>query len=325
MSATTTQSVSALVVDQLDRSATFHVAGHRGLVGSAIWRHLESQGFTALLGRSSADLDLRARDQVFDFYAENRPRYVILAAAKVGGIMANSTCPADFLSDNLRIQVNVLDAAAAFGVERLLFLGSSCIYPKHAPQPLKEEYLLTGALEPSNDAYAIAKIAGILHVQALRRQRGVRFISAMPTNMYGPNDNFDLETSHVLPAMIRKFHDAKVAGLDQVTLWGSGAPRREFLYADDLARACLMLLERYDKAETINVGTGEDVSIAELAGTVAAAVGFEGRLAWDRTKPDGTPRKLLDVSKINRLGWNASTPLDQGVRGTCEWYRQHAA
>lgn len=317
---TTTQPVSDSSVEELDRHVPFHVAGHRGLVGSAVWRHLESQGFSGLLGISSAALDLRDRDAVFDYYAENRPRYVILAAAKVGGILANSTYPADFLSDNLRIQVNVLDAAAAFGVERLLFLGSSCIYPKHAPQPLKEEYLLTGALEESNDAYAIAKIAGIMHVQALRRQRGVRFISAMPTNMFGPHDNFDLQSSHVLPAMIRKFHDAKMAGVDHVTLWGSGTPRREFLYSDDLARACLLLLERYNEPETINVGTGEDVSIAGLAGTVASAVEFRGRVLWDRTKPDGTPRKLLDVTRLQALGWAADATLTSGIASTYDWY-----
>jgi GDP-L-fucose synthase len=305
----------------LDRDAPLHVAGHRGLVGSAIWRHLEVQGFTGLLGRTSAELDLRDRDAVFDFYAETRPRHTVLAAAKVGGILANATSPADFLSDNLRIQVNVMDAAAQFGVERLLFLGSSCIYPKHAPQPLKEDYLLTGPLEPTNDAYAIAKIAGIMQVQALRRQHGVRFISAMPTNMYGPFDNFDLATAHVLPAMLRRFHEAKQQGRGEVALWGTGTPMREFLHTDDLARACLVLLEHYDDPQTINVGTGEDVTIRQLAETVAQVVGFQGELHWDTSKPDGTPRKLLDVSRIAALGWKPEVALRDGIAETYDWYR----
>ena len=244
----------------------------------------------------------------------------MVAAARVGGIMANNTYPADFLSDNLRIQVNVLDAAAANGVKRLLFLGSSCIYPRLAAQPIHEDSLLTGALEPTNDAYAIAKIAGIMQVQALRRQHSASFISAMPTNLYGPHDNFDPETSHVLPAMIRRFHEAKESGAESVTLWGSGTPRREFLHVDDLARACLHLLEQYDDPQTINVGTGEDITIRELAELVASTVGYEGDLLWDTSKPDGTPRKLLDVSRIKALGWAPSIELKAGIADTYAWY-----
>lgn len=296
--------------------ASIHVAGHRGLVGSAVWRHLKVRGHTHLVGRSSTELDLRDRNAVFDFYAEAKPEYVVMAAAKVGGILANARYPADFLSDNIRIQVNVLDAAHRFGVKRLLFLGSSCIYPRLAPQPIKEDSLLTGPLEPTNDAYAIAKIAGVLHVQALRRQHGCSFISAMPTNLYGPGDNFDPETSHVLPAMIRKFHDGKVDGRDEVVLWGSGSPRREFLHVDDLAAAVVTLLERYDEPEPINIGVGEDLTIRELAQMVSRVVGYEGRIAWDNSKPDGTPRKLLDVSNILSLGWQANVDLFSGISRT---------
>ncbi len=303
------------------RDARVFVAGHRGLVGSAVWRHLAAQGFTNLLGRTSAELDLRDREPVQRFFGEERPAYVVLAAAKVGGILANATYPADFLSDNLRIQLNVLDAAAATGVTRLLFLGSSCIYPKLAPQPIHESALLTGPLEPTNDAYAIAKIAGVLHVQALRRQHGCSFVSAMPTNLYGPGDNFDLQTSHVLPAMIRRFDEAQAAGAPTVTLWGSGSPRREFLHVDDLARACLFLLERYDDPEPVNVGVGEDLTIRELAELVADVVGYEGTLEWDTTKPDGTPRKLLDVSRLAALGWAPRIGLREGITATYAWYR----
>ena len=306
----------------LQREATVHIAGHRGMVGSAVWRHLSAQGFTNLIGRTSGELDLRDRDRTFAFYREERPKYVVLAAAKVGGIFANATEPAEFLSDNLQIQVNVLDAAAEVGVERLLFLGSSCIYPKHAPQPIHEDSLLTGPLEPTNEAYAIAKIAGVLQVQALRREHGLSFISAMPTNLYGPGDNYDPETSHVLAAMIRKFHDAKVAGSPSVTLWGSGTPRREFLHVDDLATACLVLLERYDAAAPINVGVGEDISVADLAALVASVLGFEGAVEWDASRPDGTPRKLLDVSRINELGWQADIGLREGITRT---YRDFVA
>jgi GDP-L-fucose synthase len=300
--------------------ARIHVAGHCGLVGSAIWRYLALQGYRALIGRTSTELDLRDRVAVFDFYKAERPEYVIMAAAKVGGILANATQPADFFSDNIRIETNVLDAAAAVGVRRLLFLGSSCIYPKLAPQPLKEEYLLTGPLEPTNEAYAIAKIAGVLHVQALRRQLGCSFISAMPPNLYGPGDNFDLETSHVLAAMIRKFHDAKVAGAPSVTLWGTGTPRREFLHVDDLARASVMLLEEYDDDAPINVGVGADVAIHEAAEVVASVVGYEGERAWDKSKPNGTPRKLLDVSRLQALGWEPAISLHDGIASTYEWF-----
>jgi GDP-L-fucose synthase len=304
----------------LDRSTTVYVAGHRGLVGSAVWRHLEQEGFTCLLGRTSAELDLRDRDAVFRFIEAHQPEVVILAAARVGGILANATQPADFISDNLQVQVNVLDAAHASGVERLLFLGSSCIYPKHAPQPIPEDALLTGPLEPTNDAYAIAKIAGVLHVQSLRRQHGVSYVSAMPTNLYGPGDNFALETSHVLPALIRRFHDAWESGAGSVTLWGSGTPRREFLHVDDCARACLFLLEHYDEPEPVNVGMGEDVSIGELAELVADVVGYTGGIDWDTSKPDGTPRKLLDVSRLVALGWKPEIRLEDGIRSTYQWY-----
>jgi GDP-L-fucose synthase len=276
-----------------------------------------------MIGRTSAELDLRNRDKVFSFYAENKPEYIVLAAARVGGILANSTQPADFITDNLQVQVNVLDAAAEFGAKRLLFLGSSCIYPRLAPQPIREEYLLTGPLERTNDAYAIAKIAGILQVQALRRQYGCSFISAMPTNLYGPGDNFDLKTSHVLPGLIRRFDDAKTSRSPSVTLWGTGSPRREFLHVDDFARACVFLLEHYDDDEIINVGVGEDITIRELAALIARVVGFDGDLEWDATMPDGTPRKLLDVSRINQLGWRAEIGLEEGVRSTFEWYRRH--
>jgi len=307
----------------LPRDARVHVAGHGGLVGSAVWRNLEQHGFDSLLGRTSTELDLRDREAVFTFFDEERPEYVVLAAARVGGILANASEPADFLSDNLRIQVNVLDAAYTFGVERLLFLGSSCIYPRSADQPIKESSLLTGPLEPTNDAYAIAKIAGVLQVQALRRQHEASFISAMPTNLYGPGDNFDLAGSHVLPAMIRRFHQATVAGSGSVTLWGTGTPRREFLHVDDLARAALFLLENYDDPSPINVGVGVDLSVMALAELVAEVAGFTGSIEWDRAKPDGTPRKLLDVSRIQELGWSAEIPLDEGVRSTYRWYVEH--
>ncbi len=307
----------------LPRDAVVYVAGHRGLVGSAVWRRLDSEGFTRLVGRSSAELDLRDRSAVQAFFAAERPDVVVIAAAKVGGILANSTYPAEFLSDNLQIQVNLMDAARATGVERLIFLGSSCIYPKLAEQPIREDSLLTGPLEPTNDAYAIAKIAGILQVQAVRREYGLPWISAMPTNLYGPADNFDLTSSHVLPAMIRRFHEATVAGDATVTCWGTGSPRREFLHVDDLADAVLFLLEHYDDPQTINVGTGEDVTIRALAETVAEVVGFRGTIDWDTTKPDGTPRKLLDVSRLADLGWKATTRLDDGLRSTYAWYLAH--
>lgn len=307
----------------LDRSAPFYVAGHRGLVGSAIWRHLREQGFENLLGATSAELDLRERAAVERFVAEHRPRYLVLAAARVGGIGANNSRPVDFLSDNLRIQVNVLDAAREAGVERVLFLGSSCIYPKLAEQPLREDALLTGYLEPTNDAYAIAKIAGILHVQAVRRQDGLPWISAMPTNLYGPGDNFSPEGSHVLPAMIRRYDEAVREDATSITNWGSGSPRREFLHVADLAAACLHLLEHYDGPRQVNVGTGEDVTIRELAGLVAEATGYRGDTHWDTGKPDGTPRKLLDVSLLRSMGWAPRIDLPTGLRETVEWYREH--
>jgi GDP-L-fucose synthase len=308
----------------LDPDAPFHVAGHRGLVGSAIWRQLEAAGHRALLGRPSDDLDLRNRADVFDFYATERPVYVIIAAARVGGIGANSSRPADFISDNLLIQTNLLDAAHAFGVERLLFLGSSCIYPKHAPQPIHENALLTGPLEPTNAAYAVAKIAGIAQVQALRQQYGRRYVSAMPTNLYGPNDNFDLQNSHVLPAMIRKLDEGRTSGAPSVRLWGTGTPRREFLHVDDLAAACLHLLRVYDDSSPINVGTGTDLTIKELATLIADVVGFDGDIEWDASKPDGTPRKVLDTSRIAALGWSPTIPLRDGIAATYEWFRTTA-
>jgi GDP-L-fucose synthase len=306
-----------------DKSATTYVAGHRGLVGSAIWRLLEADGYTNLVGRTSSEVDLRNREATFALLDELRPRYLILAAARVGGILANDQYPAEFLSDNLRVQVNVMDAAQQMDVERLVFLGSSCIYPKLAPQPIKEEYLMTGPLEPTNDAYAIAKIAGILQVQSARKQYGRRWISAMPTNLYGPGDNFSPATAHVLPALIRRYVEAKEAGLDRVTNWGSGSPKREFLYVDDLARAIVLLLEDYDSPETINVGTGEDQSIREIAELVAKVVGYEGEIFWDTSKPDGMPRKMLDVSRLKALGWRPTTSLEDGLRHTVKWFHEH--
>ncbi|GAA5021540.1 GDP-L-fucose synthase family protein [Actinopolymorpha pittospori] len=310
---------------RVDRSARIYVAGHRGLVGQALWRHLLAEGFTNLVGRGSGELDLRDRAAVEGFFTTEQPQVVILAAAKVGGIMANATYPAQFLSDNLRIQVNVLDAAAEHGVEHALLLGSSCIYPKFAPQPIREDALLTGPLEATNDAYAIAKIAGITHVQALRRQYGLPYITAMPCNLYGPGDNFDPFTSHVLPALIRRFHEAKLQGAQRVELWGSGRPRREFLHVEDLARACLHLLETYDDAGPVNVGSGTDLTIAELAETIADVVGYDGDLEWDTSKPDGTPRKLLDISRITRLGWAPRISLRSGIESTYAWYERTVA
>lgn len=308
---------------ELDRDARFYVAGHRGLVGSAIVRRLDAAGFQNVVGKTSAELDLKDRPAVFDFFAETRPKYVVLAAAKVGGILANNTYPVDFLSTNMQIQVNVLDAACEVEVERLLFLGSSCIYPKHAEQPIREEALLTGHLEPTNDAYAIAKIAGILHVQAVRRQYGLPWISAMPTNLYGPNDNFSPSGSHVLPALIRRYDEALAANADSVTNWGTGLPRREFLHSDDMADACLHLLEHYDGPGQVNVGSGTDVTIREIAEAIATTVGYNGETHWDTSKPDGTPQKLLDVSKLTRAGWTSKIDLPSGIRRTVDWYRRH--
>jgi GDP-L-fucose synthase len=307
---------------ELDRNSKFYVAGHNGMVGAAVWRHLEASGFTNLIGKRSSELDLRNRSEVFDFFERQKPRYVVLAAARVGGIMANNTYPAEFLSDNLQIQVNVMDAAAKYGAERLLFMGSSCIYPKFAEQPIKEESLLTGYLEPTNDAYAIAKIAGIMQVQATRRQYGLAWISAMPTNLYGVGDNYSGFNSHVIPALIKRYEEARLSGETVVTNWGTGSPLREFLYVDDLATATLHLLEKYDGPQQVNVGTGADLSIKEIAELVAETVGYEGKTEWDTSKPDGTPKKLLDVSKIMSFGWQPTIKLEQGLALALEAFRQ---
>ncbi|MFY7889282.1 MAG: GDP-L-fucose synthase [Spirosomataceae bacterium] len=297
----------------MEKDAKIYIAGHRGMVGSAIHRKLQQEGYTNFVVRTSKELDLRNQQAVADFFATEKPDYVFLAAAKVGGIVANNTYRADFLYENLAIQNNVIHSAYSAGVKKLMFLGSSCIYPKLAPQPLKEEYLLSGFLEPTNEPYAIAKIAGIKMCEAYRAQYGCDFISAMPTNLYGPNDNYDLQNSHVLPAMIRKFHEAKTNGTPAVTLWGTGSPMREFLHADDLAAACLYLMENYSEPELVNVGTGTDVTIKELAETVKEVVGFEGELIWDTSKPDGTPRKLMDVSKLHAAGWQHTIELADGI------------
>jgi GDP-L-fucose synthase len=309
----------------MNKDARIFVAGHRGLVGSALVRRLRSDGYSNLLLRSSSELDLRNQAAVEQFFSEERPEFVFLAAAKVGGIHANSTYPADFIRDNLQVQTNTIDAAYRHGTRKLLFLGSSCIYPKHAPQPMPENCLLTGALEPTNEWYAIAKIAGVKMVQAYRRQYGFNAISAMPTNLYGPGDNFDLQNSHVLPALIRKFHEAKARGAGEVVVWGTGKPRREFLHVDDLAAASLFLMQRYDSEEPINVGCGEDISIAELAEIVRGTVGFGGELRFDTSKPDGTPRKLLDVSKLNALGWQAGISIGAGIAEVYAWFLEHQA
>jgi GDP-L-fucose synthase len=300
------------------------IAGHRGLVGSAIVRQVEKEKKHSWIGRSRSELNLLDRDAVFNFLNSEKPDAVIIAAAKVGGIHANNTFPVEFLSENLQIETNLLDGSHSAAIDRVLFLGSSCVYPKFAQQPIKEEYLLTGELEKTNEAYALAKISGLKLVQAYRNQFGHRWISAMPTNMFGPGDNFDLENSHVLPALIRKFHDAKTSGAASVTLWGSGSPRREFLHADDLGRACVFLLENYDDEVAINVGVGEDISIKELAQLVKRIVEFEGTIEWDSSKPDGTPRKLLDVSRINNLGWRPVISLEDGIRSTYRWYQDYS-
>jgi GDP-L-fucose synthase len=297
-----------------------YVAGHRGLVGSAIVRAIESQGEHTWIGRTRAELNLLDRDSVFSFLASEAPDAVVIAAARVGGIHANSTFPVQFLSENMQIETNLMDGSHSAGIEKLLFLGSSCVYPKFAQQPIKEEYLLTGELESSNEAYALAKISGLKLVQAYRKQYGHKWISAMPTNMYGPGDNFDLENSHVLPALIRKLHDAKLHKEENVTLWGTGSPKREFLHADDLGKACIFLLENYDSDVPINIGTGKDMSISELASLIKEIVGFEGGIVWDSSKPDGTPRKLLDVSRITDLGWVPETDLRSGIESTYQWY-----
>jgi len=295
-----------------------YIAGHRGLVGGAIYRLLTGLGYTNLVTRTSAELDLREHIPVKSFFEMEKPQYVILAAAKVGGIYANNTYPAEFIYDNLCIQNNIIHEAYRNGVTKLLFLGSSCIYPKNCPQPIKEEYLLTGLLEPTNEAYAIAKIAGIKLCEYYMKQYGCRFISAMPTNLYGPGDNYDLQNSHVLPALIRKFHEAKVSGADNVTIWGTGSPMREFLHVDDMASACYFLLQNYDQPEIVNVGVGHDETIADIARIIKEIVGFEGELVFDTSKPDGTLRKLMNVDRINALGWKAAIDLKEGIRMTYE-------
>ncbi|AAR33958.1 GDP-L-fucose synthase [Geobacter sulfurreducens] len=304
----------------MDRNARIYVAGHRGLVGSAIVRKLTAEGYGNLLLRTSGELDLRDQAAVAAFFAAEQPDYVFLAAAKVGGIVANNTYPAEFIYDNLMIEANVIHSSYRTGVSKLLFLGSTCIYPKMASQPIREEYLLTGPLEPTNEAYAIAKIAGISLCRSYNRQYGTRFIAAMPTNLYGPNDNFDLEKSHVLPALIRKFHEAKIAGAPTVTVWGTGAPLREFIHVDDVADAALYLMRHHEGNDIVNIGSGEEISIRDLALLVKIVVGFEGELVFDASKPDGTPRKLSDVSRLHSLGWRHRIGLEDGVRETYEWF-----
>ena len=306
----------------MNEHSRIYVAGHRGLVGSAIWRELQRQGFKNLIGRTRQEVDLLDAAAVQKFYAAARPEFVFVAAAKVGGILANDEEPAAFLFENLQLQNHLLHGAYQAGVKKLLFLGSSCIYPKLAPQPLKEEYLLSGPLEPTNQWYAVAKIAGLKLCQAFRRQYACDFISAMPTNLYGPNDNYDLQTSHVLPALIRKFHEGKLKSVPQVVGWGSGAPRRELLHSDDLARACLFLMQHYSEEQFINVGYGSDLTIKELAETVRRIVGYKGEIAWDTSKPDGTPRKLLDSSRLLALGWRPQVDLEMGIRRACEDFLQ---
>ncbi|KZZ83898.1 GDP-L-fucose synthase [Bacillus sp. SJS] len=304
----------------MDKHSKIYVAGHRGLVGSAIVRRLKKEGYENLLVKTSGELDLRDKAQVDSLFETEKPEYVFLAAAKVGGIVANNEYPADFIRDNLLIQTNVIDAAYRNSAEKLLFLGSTCIYPKMAQQPLKEEYLLTGELEPTNEPYAIAKIAGIKMCQSYNRQYGTKYISIMPTNLYGEEDNFDLHTSHVLPALIRKFHEAKEQNAPHVEVWGTGSPKREFLYSDDLADACLFLMKNYEGNEIVNVGVGEDISIKELANQVKETVGYSGDIHFDTSKPDGTPRKLVDVAKLNALGWKAKTPLNEGLDKAYQWF-----
>lgn len=308
----------------MNKDARIFVAGHRGLAGSAIVRKLRADGYTNLLLRPHAELDLSDAAQTAAFFREQRPEIVFVAAAKVGGILANNTYPADFIHDNLAIALNVIEAAYRHGTSKLLFLSSSCVYPKHAPQPMKEERLLTGPLEPTNEPYAVAKIAGMKLCESYHRQYGARFFSVLPTNLYGPNDNFDLETSHVLPAMLRKFHEAKVGNAPFVTLWGSGTPRREFMHVDDLADACLFLMNNYEESAPLNIGVGEDLTIAELAATIADVVEYRGEIHYDASKPDGTPRKLLDVSRVRALGWQARIPLRTGIAQTYQWFQQHA-
>ena len=309
----------------MNKRSRIYVAGHGGLVGGGIVRRLQKEGYDNLILRSHKELDLTRQISVEAFFEAERPDYVFLAAAKVGGILANGTFPADFIYQNLLMETNIIHAAYVYGVKKLLFLGSSCIYPKHCPQPMKEEHLLSGYLESSNEPYAVAKIAGIKMCQAYNRQYGTRFISLMPTNLYGSGDNFDLETSHVLPALIRKFHEAKIAGNASVEIWGTGKPRREFLHVDDLADACLFLMNHYGDSEIVNVGVGRDLSIRDLAEMIAGIIRFDGSLIFDNTKPDGTPLKMLDVSKLTALGWQAKISLEEGIRRTCQYYTSIAS
>jgi GDP-L-fucose synthase len=304
----------------MNKNEKIYVAGHKGLVGSAILRLLKARGYKNIIFRTHSELDLTNQAHVIEFFKQEKPEYILLVAAKVGGIHANTTYPADFIRSNLMVQANVIDAAYRYNGKKLLFLGSSCIYPRSAPQPMKEEHLLTGELEPTNEWYAIAKIAGIKMCQAYRRQYGFNAISVMPTNLYGPNDNFDLEDSHVVPAMIRKFHEAKKEGKGEVVLWGTGSPKREFLHVDDLADASLFLMENYNGEEILNVGTGKDISIKELGLIVRDITGYKGDIVFDSSKPDGTPRKLLDISRIKKLGWTAKTPLREGIESTYKWF-----
>jgi GDP-L-fucose synthase len=307
----------------MEKDSKIYVAGHRGLVGSAIMRRLEIEGCKNLITRTHAELDLTRQEKVEEFFHEERPDYVFLAAARVGGIYANNTYPAEFIYSNLTIQTNVIHASYLFEVKKMLFLGSSCIYPKNCPQPMKEEYLLSGHLEPTNEPYAVAKIAGIKMCQAYNRQYETNFFSVMPTNLYGPNDNFDLKMSHVLPALIRKFHEAKTEGLSEVEIWGTGSPRREFLHVDDLTDACLFLMNNYNSSKIINIGAGKDLKIKELAEMIARIVGFEGRLVFNSIKPDGMPKKLLDVSRLHSFGWRARIGLEQGIAETYKWYTEN--
>ena len=304
----------------MEKNSKIYIAGHSGLVGSAIMRRLRESGYKDLMSRTPQELDLMRQSDVEAFFGRERPEYVFMAAAKVGGIWANSSSPADFIYDNLMIETNIIHSSHLNGVKKLLFLGSSCIYPKHCPQPMREEYLLSDYLESTNEPYAVAKIAGIKMCQSYNSQYGTDYISVMPTNLYGPGDNFDLKTSHVLPALIRKFHEAKIRGDQSVEVWGSGTPRREFLYVDDLADACVFLMKRYDRSDIINIGVGKDLTIRALAETIAKVVGFDGDLRFDATKPDGTLLKLLDVSRLDALGWRARTSLVEGIRRTYEWY-----
>lgn len=308
----------------MDKNAKIFVAGHRGLVGSAIWRALQRRGCTQLIGKPRSELDLLNASAVLDFLSKEKPTYVLGAAARVGGIHANNTYPAQFLYENLQVQNTLIHGSYLTGVKKLLFLGSSCIYPKFAPQPMKEEHLLSGALEPTNEWYAVAKITGIKMCQAYRREYGCDFISVMPTNLYGPNDNYDLQNSHVLPALIRKFHEAKTTGASQVVCWGTGSPFREFLYVDDLAEACVFLMETYSEEQFINIGSGSEISIKELSELVGRVVGFAGKIVWDSSKPDGTPRKLMDSSRLFALGWRPRIPLEEGIRTTYQDFLSQA-